>query len=268
MDYFYNETIRKYIVIFGSLFSNIHVKREDPYGLNDIDVRIPIRYANKSKMYLDIKQNVNEALRPGEILLPALSFSLEEISFDNERKKLPNLLTYCNDGSTSISKTIQTPKPFNFSFVLYIWTKHETDMFQVLEQVLFNSTPSIKVTINSIPELSMKTDIAIIYESNSSDAEIGEDMTSEASSIRFHKWRVNYTLKGFLYSDITDSKIIKTVDVNWKTYDFDGNIDEDSLILNQNFQVYPYESIQSDDYKIKLTRTENESVIINFYDKP
>ena len=48
-DTFYNETLRKTVVAFGSLFDEIFVVRKDSNGNINKRIMVPITYAAKSK---------------------------------------------------------------------------------------------------------------------------------------------------------------------------------------------------------------------------
>lgn len=47
--YYNNGNLRKLVVAFGSLFSNIYVTHKDPAGGADIEIRVPITYAPQEK---------------------------------------------------------------------------------------------------------------------------------------------------------------------------------------------------------------------------
>ena len=49
-DYFYYSTIRKYIVVFGSLFNNLIINRTDKSGNLTQIINVPLEYAEKEKM--------------------------------------------------------------------------------------------------------------------------------------------------------------------------------------------------------------------------
>jgi hypothetical protein len=259
-DYFYYSSFRRYIKIFGSLFSNVHVKRIDPYGIHDIDITVPIRYGNKSKMYIDITQNNSNANRPGEVLLPAMSFTIDGIDYDLIRSQTDSVLMKTNLENGS-AKWIDTPKPFDLLFTLYVWTKFEDDLYQILEQILVFIYPQIAVNIREFPSFNINRLIRIIPESNAPDAEIGADLTEDASSIRISKWRFTFRMKCYLYNIIKTSAIIKEVNTNWKTYDpYTGDIDENSEIRGEQYRVKPFNSIETDNYQIEETISEDGKI--------
>ena len=54
--YFYNETIRRSVSIFGTLFNNIKVKKTKSDGTVLTEQLVPISYQNKS-FYKDLQKN-------------------------------------------------------------------------------------------------------------------------------------------------------------------------------------------------------------------
>jgi hypothetical protein len=54
---FYWGTIRKVVVAFGSLFSDIHIQRIDAGGNVDKTIKVPLTYGPKEKWIVRQKQN-------------------------------------------------------------------------------------------------------------------------------------------------------------------------------------------------------------------
>lgn len=255
--HFYNETIKKYIKIFGALFSNWKIK----HGTNEI--RVPIVYGNKSKIYQEHKQNVSEDERPGEILLPVMSYRLSSIESDLERRTQP-VNIYDNSATNNIDY-IHAPKPVDLNFDLYIWTKYENDMYQLLEQFFINFSPKKIITINIFPDMTYRWDMLMILNDNSDETEnyeYGEDNT-----LKEMKWRLSFTIKGYLFSDTFKENLIKIVTANYKGYDDEGEIDSEKILQEEIYEVNPFSSLEDDNYNIKLTKTINDKTYITFIEK-
>ena len=47
---FYNGTLRKYVILFGTLFNNIWVNREDESGAVKQSFKIPLSYSPREKL--------------------------------------------------------------------------------------------------------------------------------------------------------------------------------------------------------------------------
>jgi len=255
--YYYNETIKKYIKIFGALFSNWKIK----HGTNEI--RVPIVYGNKSKIYQEHKQNTSNE-RPGEILLPVMSYRLNGIESDIERRTQP-VNIYDNSTINNIDY-IKSPKPINLNFDLYIWTKYENDMYQLLEQLIVNFSPKKIVSINIFPDMNFRWDMLMTLNDNTDETENYE--YGEENTLKEMKWRLSFTVKGYLFSNTFKENLIKMVTTNYKGYDDDnGEIDSEKIIQEEIYEVNPFSSLEIDDYNIKLTKTINDKTYITFIEK-
>ena len=87
--YFYNETIRKTVIAFGTLFNDITVKHSnDATGKTISTIKVPIAYGPMQKFLARIEQqpdfNKNVA-----ITLPRLSFEIVSYQYDPSRKIAP-----------------------------------------------------------------------------------------------------------------------------------------------------------------------------------
>ena len=56
--YFYNETIKRSISIFGTLFNNIKVKKTKSDGTILTEQLVPISYAKNKSFYRDLQKNL------------------------------------------------------------------------------------------------------------------------------------------------------------------------------------------------------------------
>ena len=71
----YYGTIRKYIILFGTLFNNLYVNREDANGELIQTLKVPLTYAPKEKMLARLQGDPNLD-RPIAMSLPAMSFEI------------------------------------------------------------------------------------------------------------------------------------------------------------------------------------------------
>lgn len=258
MSYYYNQTIKKYIQMFGSLFSNYKIYHGEK------EIRVPISYGFKSKMYLDKTQNVEESVRPGEIQLPRFSYTLNSIESDIERRSQQMVKLYDNSDENNINY-IMLQKPFDLNFDLFLWTKYENDAYQILEQILFNFSPNKIYSTNIFPDMSYRWNITLLLNDNSNETEnmeFGEDNT-----LKEVKWRFNFTLKGLLFSNTFIENLIKIVTVNYKGYDENDEIDPEKIYEEEIYEVNPFDSLETDDYNIKLTKTIGDRTYITFIEK-
>ena len=56
-SHFYNETIRRNIIAFGTLFNNIELQKKDPTTGNVLEVeKVPLAYGPKNKFLTRLEQ--------------------------------------------------------------------------------------------------------------------------------------------------------------------------------------------------------------------
>ena len=85
---FYNKTIRKVVVAFGTIFNDIYLVRYTEDGLTPKErIKVPISYGAKEK-YLTRITSDPTLTNSIATLVPRISFSLESISYDMSRKQI------------------------------------------------------------------------------------------------------------------------------------------------------------------------------------
>ena len=96
---FYHETLRKYVILFGTLFNDIHVKRKDSNGNTIQKIKLPLSYAPQEKMLQRLAQDPN-LNRQVAITLPRASFEMTGMQYAPDRKMntLNRLIMHQNKG--------------------------------------------------------------------------------------------------------------------------------------------------------------------------
>ena len=158
---YYNETIKKSIVAFGNLFSDIYIRNFDPTS-GDLtrSLKCPISYAAKQQWFTRLKEDPDFQAK-FETDIPRLSFEVVDYQY-NPAKKFGNgnnmILQNCG-----IPKAIYAPVPYRLSLELSSYTKNQEDSLQILEQVLPFFQPALNLSIIVLPEFSIKLDIPVIF---------------------------------------------------------------------------------------------------------
>ena len=206
--YFYHQISRKMVVAFGSLFNTIEVRRTDSSDAVTEVIKIPLSYGPKDKMLTRISSDPN--LNPKVALtVPRMGFELLSMTYDSVRK-LNTLNRNVKKGTTGLKKQFN-PVPYNWEFSLYIFVKNAEDGTQVLEQILPFFTPEFTVTMNLVSSMEEVRDIPLVLNSVTSEDKYEGDFATRRSII----WTLSFTMKGFLYPDISDNaKVIETVAVD------------------------------------------------------
>ena len=109
--YFYNETIRKTVIAFGTLFNNIKIKRFAADGKTINQIKVPIAYGPMQRFLARIEQQANFDDNVA-ITLPRLSFELQSYSYDPDRKASPITKFTAKNPTSNQIKKIFLPVPY------------------------------------------------------------------------------------------------------------------------------------------------------------
>jgi hypothetical protein len=213
-QFFYAGMIRKYTVAFGNLFNSLHIARFVD-GVETGRERVPLSYGPKQKYIYRTEQNpeLNERYA---IKLPRISFEMIEMTYDTTRKT-PSTNKLRSETIVNNSKPFAyNAVPYNFVFDVNIMTKNVDDSLQIVEQIVPFFTPDYTMTINAIPALDHKLDIPIVLNSITT----ADNWDSNFDERRDIVWNMQFTLRGFLYAPIRDSKII--LQAEWDLSGFEG----------------------------------------------
>jgi hypothetical protein len=204
-SHFYNQIVRKNIIAFGTLFNNITMKSSDPdTGEVLEESKVPLAYGPKQKFLVRIGENASSS--KVAITLPRLYFEMTSIEYDSSRKTSPiqKYKTIVADNGNEV-KVQYVPVPYNISFELGIIAKSQDDALQILEQILPYFQPSFSVTLNMIPDMNEKKDIAIVLNNIGSEDEWDDSFLER----RYINYTLNFTMKSYLYGPYSTSNIIK-----------------------------------------------------------
>ncbi len=205
---FYWQTIRNTIIVFGSIFSNIRIIKKDSQGNIIKDIRVPISYSGKEKYIKRFESDKAQTqVSPTQIDLPRMSFEIENMAYDGDRKLSRNERYIAGDDGIDYQIT---PVPWNISLKLHIYTKTQEDMLQIIEQILPFFTPNYTITLNVIPELNIKQDIPFILNSVNPESQLSESF----DEYRYLINSLDFTAKIALFGPKETTNIIKTVDVD------------------------------------------------------
>ena len=85
--YFYNKNIRNIVILFGTLFNDINIRRYEGTGTKQQDFKIPIAYGPAQKYLTKINQGSidDDSVHVG-MTLPRMSFEIITMTYDSTRK--------------------------------------------------------------------------------------------------------------------------------------------------------------------------------------
>ena len=210
--HFYNESIRKTIIGFGTLFNNIELQRKDKDGDVQQTIKVPLAYGPVEKFLARVEAEPDlDKRRPTQIQLPRISFEMKGISYDSARKLGPvQVCRTPKSGDSDLSYSHYMPVPYNLDFEVSIISKNNDDAVQILEQILPFFQPFFSITINMVSETNEKKDIPITL----NNVSIQDDYEGDFRVRRTIIYTLTFTAKSYIYGPITTSDVIKKVNVD------------------------------------------------------
>jgi len=203
-EHFYNRTIRKIVVAFGTLFNDIHTVRYNKAGTIEYEkFKVPLNYGAKEKYLVRLASDPT-LTKSIATTVPRMSFEMTGMSYDVSRKLPSTIRNFAHETSTSV-KTQFVPVPYDFSFSLSIYVRNTEDGTQILEQILPFFTPDFNVTIDFIPSMGKKYDMPVILNSVNNQTEYEGDLMST----RLITWDLEFTAKGYIWPPVLSGDVIR-----------------------------------------------------------
>lgn len=197
--YFYNESFKKTIVGFGTLFNNIQLRRVKD---NKTEVmKVPLAYGPAEKFLSRLRQTPDPTQSKIQITLPRISFEMQGIKYDASRKVAPTQVV------RNANKTAYMPVPYNMDFELNIISKNQDDALQILEQILPFFQPHYNVTLQLLNDVDDSKDITINLDGVTHRDEYEGDLDERRTLI----YTLNFTAKTYIYGPVKDITPIKKV---------------------------------------------------------
>lgn len=246
MEYYKHDLLKKYIVIFGTIFDNISIIKYQSENIrsndNDIEntypikeIKVPINYANKNKLIERYLRRGNDSSDIKDLIqktLPRIAFEFTNIYYDPKRKLNKNykIISPIEIDNTIVNAQF-TPVPYNIDVELSVLVNKSEDGTKIIEQILPYFTPQLNITSNLIQENNLKLDIPIVLNSVYLDEEYETDFKKN----RVVTWGLNFTIKGYFFGPINTENVVTGITTT---------IDTESL----NIEPYPSDSLFTDNY--------------------
>lgn len=209
-NYFYNETTRKYVAVFGTIFNQIRIERAKADGTVVQDLIVPLNYGPQQKFLARLQQDPNLD-RKSAISLPRMSFEIMSMAYDPERKiGQTQKIMRTNTEVTGQRGFTYVGAPYNLEFQLSIMTKYSEDAAKILEQIIPFFQPDFTQTVKLIPDID-PIDIPIILNGVTTE-EIYEGTFQERRSVLY---TLTFTMKGWFYGPQRKASVIKFIDTNF-----------------------------------------------------
>ena len=200
-NHFYNQTLRKTVAVFGTIFNNILIKRH-----NSVSERVPISYGARQKFLARIEQEsrTDEAVA---IKLPRMAFNITDIAYDASIKLNKQNKKFITDTGASKGFIYQSV-PYIISIELNVLAKTQDEALQIVEQILPTFTPEYTVTIKDMEGTGQSVDVPITLQ----DVTIQDDFEGDYETRRTLIYTLNFTMKIRFVGETTTSKVVRIVD--------------------------------------------------------
>ena len=209
--YFYNKNIRNIVILFGTVFNNIGIRRTDAAGVVQEEFKVPIAYGPSEKFLVRLRQATDVTKGQVGLTLPRMSFEFTAITYDAARKQqTTKRFKKVKTSDVTQQTSVYNPVPYNFDFTLSVMVRNSDDGTQILEQILPYFTPEYQVTMNEMSSMGIKRDIPIIFTGLSTEDNYEGDFITRRALIH----TLTFTVLGYMYGPVNDTGIIRTIIVD------------------------------------------------------
>lgn len=214
---FYNGSIRRMVVAFGSLFNQIYIDRAESDGTKTL--LVPISYAAKEKYKVRLAGDpyLNN---PNQITLPRIAFEITGYGYDANRKRnsvTRHMILPTTANPSGVDYT-HAEVPYNIDFGLYVYVRNMDDGLRIIEQILPFFTPEFVVTVN-FDDINKKIDVPVYLNSVSTEEDYEGDFESRRSIV----FTLNFTMKTYLFGPSKNYKEIRVVQAGLWNQDVFGD---------------------------------------------
>lgn len=202
---FYNGSIRRMVVAFGSLFNQIYIDKAESSGTKTM--LVPISYAPKEKYKVRLAGDPSFT-NPNQIVLPRMAFEITGYVYDSARKRNSlnrHVVRPTTSNPSGVDYTF-AEVPYNIDFALYIYVRNMEDGLRIVEQILPFFAPEFVVSVN-FDDINRKVDVPIYLNSVSSEEDYEGDFETRRSII----FTLNFTMKTYLFGAKKNYKEIRVV---------------------------------------------------------
>jgi len=197
-NHFNNQSLRKLVIGFGSLFDDIIVSLSD-----DQKLRVPLSYGPKEKFIQRIRQlsSISDEVRL-QTTMPRIAFELLGLTYDPTRKA--NKLRKTGKRAGTPDEMFNFSEvPYIASFGLYAFSRNVNQNLEIIEQILPFFQPEFVITLN-MNDVNKKVDVPIVLNglSVTEDYEGGFDTRRSVNTV------FQFSAKTYIYGPIKTKPVI------------------------------------------------------------
>lgn len=205
--YWYNSSLRRYCVLMGDLFSHVQVMRQRDNGEIEL-IKVPISYVSKERFWMKFEAltSVNNSTGPAKVetILPRMSLNLVDIIYNNTYKThIANRVVANAKGNEKLISQYN-PVPVKMIFELGVYTRHQDDMFQIIEQIWPYFQPHFSTTMKELHgnDIVFDRNIRVVLQTTSLD----NQTETEKSGRRRLETNFIFEVNGWLYPPVAEIK--------------------------------------------------------------
>lgn len=228
--------------MFGTLFNDIFINREDLNGNVKQVIKVPLSYGPKEKFLARIEgisEGKDAQEQPVATVLPRMGFEMTSFNYAPERKlsKIKKFATNDFVQNENVKTHQYMPVPYDISFSLSIFVKNTDDGTRIVEQILPYFTPEWTTTVQLVEDPDITLDIPLIINDISQD-DVYEGSFEERRALI---WTINFTMKAYLFGPTRRDKVIKLANTQLYDSSIFTNIDDSigTVSALAEVQVYP-----------------------------
>ena len=227
-NHFYNESTRRMVSVFGSIFNDMEVVKKDSAGKIIQKIKVPLGYAPRTKVLARLTEQTSDPKMA--MKLPRMSFEISSMEYDaNARVSKHKNYTKAIVGDSLQLNKLGAPAVYKVGFELNILASTQDEGLQMLEQILPMFQPEYTVTIKDIPAMDITTDTPIILESVTLNDDYEGDLVTRRAiiytlsfSTRIRYYRGIGKSKQILYTDVDYSENVDPTTHKFETQSVDG----------------------------------------------
>ena len=227
-NHFYNESTRRMVSVFGSIFNDMEVVKKDSAGKIIQKIKVPLGYAPRTKVLARLTEQTSDPKMA--MKLPRMSFEISSMEYDaNARVSKHKNYTKAIVGDSLQLNKLGAPAVYKVGFELNILASTQDEGLQMLEQILPMFQPEYTVTIKDIPAMDITTDTPIILESVTLNDDYEGDLVTRRAiiytlsfSTRIRYYRGLGKSKQILYTDVDYSENVDPTTHKFETQSVDG----------------------------------------------
>lgn len=272
MKFFYDSQIRRFLLQFARMFTDIYIETApDANGTKSLS-RIPIRHGAMSRQVANILNQNSENI---SVPSPCFSYYIKSLSIDEKRRGDSTWISkinanerkfvdgeYTNEIGNRYSIERHMPIPYLLTVQLDIYTTSIDTKLQILEQILVLFNPSVQLQQNdNVLDWTSLFEV-ILTDTNWSTMSIpqGTESEKDISSLTF-------VLPIYITppSKVKRQKLIEKIITNIHNVGTELDLSDEDLNINDFSSIPETVIVTPNDYKVSLgiNSNANELLLLN-----